>query len=369
MSPSSDHNLPGFQFTELTAVGWDGKPVETVGKVFHRAPDGSVAKIDYAAGLSRFRMKALHAPTFDRMHHYLTTASPASFPVTGAPAAWTRVDDAARARAYRRLFADEHGTARTILPVPRAWMVGDVDGEPAPANDPTLGAGHRLAGAGRYIRTRLGLDHVRMIVMPTSSTGRDPGVINLRLFWLLDTMIDLSTTGRMWVRGIRRTTGLAIDPAVLLAGQPIYRTAPQFRDGIPDPVPAYARAGVILDGATDRAAIDWAQFAEIIAEVDRLERVAAGRDGGDWRGYADRNIGEEGFHEPTRAAIGKAITQGAGDDEIIDTLSAIIAARADPARRAHYTRQWLAATIRSLRRRDDAGRARTDALRSRFIRA
>jgi hypothetical protein len=163
----------------------------------------------------------------------------------------------------RRLLYPKDDDPATIECPPRRWIPIDVDGARVPAG---LGAPDKLAEAAYHIRDQMLPGYfrgVRCVASATSSTGRKgPCTARLRLFFVLHEAVDNEVL-RLWVTGLSEKF-IAIDPAVMLAMQPIYTARPWFR-GIDDPVPDWGRVR-LLDGYED----------VVVPELPRLSKMKKG---------------------------------------------------------------------------------------------
>jgi hypothetical protein len=151
----------------------------------------------------------------------------------------------------RRLLRDKDGDPATIECPPRRWIVLDIDGAKVAAG---LGLPDKVAEAGYHIRDNIlpaQFRGIRCVASATSSTGRKGRcTARLRLFFTLTEAADNEAL-RAWITGLSEKYTW-IDPAVMLAHQPIYTARPIF-DGCDDPVPRWGRVRV-LDGYEDSLA-------------------------------------------------------------------------------------------------------------------
>ena len=87
--------------------------------------------------------------------------------------------------------------------------------------------------------------------------------------------------------------------------------------------------------------------------------------GPDWRGFLRSTLGGElSFHEPLKMGLGRAARSGETDEAIIAFTVALLAKRADQARRAQYNAAWIGRTLKSFRAKDGHTRSRLEAARA-----
>ena len=240
------------------------------------ATGASTAKTVTAAGVLPADHSYLHrahvvtVTSFEDLAGVLESVSrdmPALYLVRGQIA-----PDADRA-SMRRTHAPADGTAPTLLPCPRRWVLLDLDSWRAdlPAAE--------FAGAVRtwaeHARAALptGMREAACWYQATSSAGIKPGV-RLRLaFWL-----DRPVPDEAW-RELVPGLGLPLDLALYTPSQPAYLARPLFQ-GVQDPIPPAERSGTLPGApeatlpAVDRAALE--AGAALVRAARRVARVPEG---------------------------------------------------------------------------------------------
>jgi hypothetical protein len=254
---------------------------------------------------------------------------------------------------HRRIWADP--ATATLLAPDRSWLPIDADGVAVPS---PFGQGERLVEAALYVRDHLlpiELRGVRLIAVPTSSTGRKGAdVARLRIFVALTRPHPLKAM-KEWTRGAAAALNLPLDSSLIQGGQPIYCARPIFK-GVNDPVPRRLHA-IILDGERDLVALDIDRFAPTLAKIEAKLDRAMREHSDNWFSLIDATIGgDEGFHLPLTRGIGVAVRAGAEASEIQAAVAALLAARADDGRRKQYGHAWVQQAIASFSRRDGATR-------------
>lgn len=271
-------------------------------------------------------------------------------------------------RPHVRRWADPVAAENTLIAVDRAWLTVDADDVTLPPGD---GRAERLFHAAAHVRDRLLPPEFKWracVAAPTSMTGLvGDDVGRLRLFFLLDRAYPLAAL-RRWGRGAQ-LNDLPVDPAPMLAGQPIYTARPSFI-GLDDLVPAELHAFILpglLDGPVP---LEVGQFDEAVQLVTaRLYRVSQ-EVGSDWRGFLDQTIGQHtGFFEPLSKGLGVASRTDATEEEIVAYVAALLAERAadDPGRRARYGERWVRSTVKRFRKADEKVAVQTEQVQARLF--
>ena len=351
----SSSSLPGFAATRLVVQG-QGKLAT---KQIRRGGDGCLEKIDYSEGAKWWRMSPFAAADHGAMAAELEKLAtmPRSLLVMG-----DCVPGLDLALEHRRRWAASEPLENTLRAVPRAWLAIDADDAPVPA---PLGDAERLVEGAIHVRDRQlppEFSNATMLVSPTSSSGlRGPTLFRGRLWFLLDRPIPLADL-RAWAMGVRAVGG-PVDPAVMQAGQPIFTARPQFV-GMDDPIPPHLLATVV-SGVRDRVDLNADRYAVKVAEIERRLQSVVACTGLDWRSFLRSTLGGElSFHEPLKMGLGRAARSGETDEAIIAFTLALLAKRADPARRAQYNAAWIGRTLKSFRAKDGHTRSRLEAARA-----
>ena len=185
----------------------------------------------------------------------------------------------------------------------------------------------------------------------TSSSGlKGDTLARLRLFFALDRPQSLDVL-RRWARGAH-AAGLPVDPAVIQAGQPIYTARPLFQ-GIADPVPPRLHAFGLEGSRGDRVSLVADRYEAAASGADRAAMFAPGPMPNDWRRYMRAALGgTDGFFAPLTRALGIAARDLNDENEIIAFARALVIARADTGRVAHYSEDWMRATLRRFKAAD-----------------
>jgi hypothetical protein len=339
--------LVAFAYTVAEVADKDLIAAKRIG----RNPDGSLWKSHYDHPLFwRF------TPATDASHEAMEArlrslaAQPPKCIVMGAPVAELDLS-----KPHRRWSAESHDHAATLGAVARSWLPLDIDDASVPKG---LGRADRLADAALHVRDHLlppEFRGVRMVAVPSASTGlQGETFARLRLFAALDTAYSLATL-KNWGMGAKVCEALPLDPSVIQAGQPIYTSRPVFV-GMSDPVPVSVRA-LILPGDADTVSLAVGRYAPKAAEIRARVKSAAISCGRNWRRLLALSVGgETGFFEPLTRGLASAVRAGARPEEIEGFVSALLAQRADPARRRQYGPTWVRRTIRSFQARDEAAR-------------
>jgi hypothetical protein len=258
----------------------------------------------------------------------------------------------------RRRCNDPDATTNSFLVAPRAWLALDFDGVVVPAG---IGVGDRVADAGAYARSLLPPEFrdVRAIVSVTSSTGlpknlgtgpNGEDLARLRLFYLIDRPVEDEDL-RDWAKGFRYETGVDLDPVTFGTVQPVYTARPFFVD-LDDPVPVDRRVA-ILDGASDRAAIELDHYCKVTKVRQFQQRQARRRSGYNWRQTLDIELGDiDSYHEVIWRGLGMAIQAGVPEQEMIEYALAAVRKKADYARVLHYDYRYMVQRIKAFRKRE-----------------
>ncbi len=351
----SSSSPPGFAATRLVVQG-QGKLAT---KQIRRGGDGCLEKIDYSEGAKWWRMLPFAAADHGAMAAELEKLAtmPRSLLVMG-----DCVPELDLALKHRRLWAAIDPLENTLRAVPRAWLAIDADDAPVPA---PLGDAERLVEGAIHVRDRQlppEFFNTTMLVSPTSSSGlRGATLFRGRLWFLLDRPIPLGDL-RAWAMGVRAMGG-PVDPAVMQAGQPIFTARPQFV-GMDDPISPHLLATVV-NGVRDRVHLNADRYAVKVAEIERQLQSVVACTGLDWRSFLRRTLGGElSFHEPLKMGLGRAARSSETDEAIIAFTLALLAKRADPARRAQYNAAWIGRTLKSFRAKDGLTRSRLEAARA-----
>ena len=148
---------------------------------------------------------------------------------------------------------------RQSSPGPRASILFDTDKIKAPEGS-RLGLAEHIEEQARFIREEVlprPFRDVTLIVRASASTGFDPLSISLHIYVLLDRLVPLATLYR-YVRGLW-SSGVCIDPSVMLPGQPVYSARPVLKGALS--TPARAPRVFVLPGLMPYARdVDWDEF-------------------------------------------------------------------------------------------------------------
>ena len=271
---------------EVTAA--KAPPNEIATKTRIRNPDGSIVKGD-APHVTFWRYKVLRCLNIPEHVAALLLGWNARQDVMmlhGAPAPGLDL----RLR-YPRWYGESRGSAATIVSGQRASLLFDTDKIKAPEGS-ALGLAENIEEQARFIREEVlprPFRDVTLIVRASASTGFDPLSISLHIYVLLDKFIPLAALYR-YVRGLW-SSGVSIDPSVMLPGQPVYSARPVLR-GLVDPVPPHLRVFVLPGLMPYARDVDWLEFEGPLAVREATERRmrAAGAQYG-WRGILAEGLG------------------------------------------------------------------------------
>ena len=184
-------------------------------KIFSRSPNGEIVTASYDYGYLWVPFP-VQVADLDMLFNTLSTLSLATTrcAIRGALREGVDVSNGVPRRYV--------GGNAAFTDVPRQWVAIDVDGYPG-----SLVAFYAalLAACPLFV----GVGHV---VQRTSSFGRVPGVLNVRLWY----RTNLPATGTFW-KGLHRRClqHINVDPSLFGCVQPHYTAAPIFQDGIADP--------------------------------------------------------------------------------------------------------------------------------------
>ena len=146
---------------------------------------------------------------------------------------------------HPRWYGESRGSDATLVPRPCAFLLFDTDGVRAPEGS-RLGLARHIEEQARFVREEVlprSFRDVTLIVRASTSTGFDADSISLHIYVLLDRLVPLDTLYR-YVRGMW-SSGIRVDPSVMLAGQPVYSGRPIFKGGLVDPLGARPRVFVL----------------------------------------------------------------------------------------------------------------------------
>ena len=269
-------------------------------------------------------------------------------------------------RPQLRRWAAADPSTNTLEAVDRQWLPIDIDDVAVPS---PLGRGDRLDDAARYVRDKVlppEFHGIAAAATATSSSGlRGDTLARLRLFFELDRPLSLDVL-RLWARGAR-AAGLPVDPTVIQAGQPIYTARPLFRR-IADPVPPHLRAFGLEGSRGDRVSLVTDRYEAAPSRTDQAAMLVPEPMQSDWRRYMRAAVGgPDGFFAPLTRALGVAARDLTDEREIIAFARALVIARADPGRVAHYSEDWMRETLRRFKAADRAAEVRRKSLLSELI--
>jgi hypothetical protein len=273
---------------------------------------------------------------------------------------------------HPRWYGESRGADATIVPRPIAFILFDTDGVRAPEGS-MLGLAKYIEEQARFIREEVlprPFRDVTLIVRASTSTGFNADSISLHIYVLLDRLVPLATLYR-YVRSLW-SSGIRIDPSVMLPGQPVYSGRPIFKGGLVDPLGALPRVFVLPGLAPCAGDIDWDEFegALVVREATEKRMSAAGASRG-WRGILAEGLGPMPgmFFGPISSAMGRGLAEGIPVEELAGAMHVVIANHpdCDADRRHRYSEAHLRQHLKSLEARGVRRRARTDEIRRRLV--
>lgn len=362
--------MPPMRFTVLHTI--DGR---FAGKRPYVVEGGRLEFRGYGAG-DLFLCQGGSVVGIGGLYRFLTAMSGVSdaFVVRAAPR-----DGIDLKRPIRRRYNNPEG-GNDLVPYPRNWIALDLDD--FPVMDP-LGEGAHIREAARYARDGLlpsAFRGVDCVVTPTTKTGlRGSTRARLRLWFILDRAIGDKRLGQ-WAADVELVTRIGLDPVTMRSVQPIYTARAPYPAGFVDPV-AHEDRVFILDGAiSDCVSIDLDEFtsrasalrgqmqAQHTAQIAQRAFSTTTPQGG-WFEYGLRTVGV-GNHvrEAAVRTIGRAVSEGASDDEIEEGILDLVEPYGGLERVDSYggLDGWLRRTIRDIRARQSAQDARAHAARRRL---
>jgi hypothetical protein len=272
---------------------------------------------------------------------------------------------------HPRWYGETRGSDVTIVPGQRASLLFDIDKIKTPEGS-ALGLVENIEEQARFIREEIlprAFRDVTLIVRASASTGFDSRTISLHIYVLFDRLIPLATLYR-YVRGLW-SSGVSIDPSVMLPGQPVYSARPVLK-GLVDPVPAPRRVFVLPGFMPYAHDVDWLEFEEPLAVREATEKRmrAAGAQHG-WRGILAEGLGGMPgmFFAPISSAMGRGLAEGVPIDELAGAMHAVISNHpdCDADRRHRYSEARLRQDLKRLAARDARCVAQIDEIRRRLV--
>jgi hypothetical protein len=273
---------------------------------------------------------------------------------------------------HPRWYGESRGSDATIAPCPRAFILFDTDGVKAPEGS-RLGLAKHVEEQARFIREEVlprPFRDATLIVRASTSTGFNADSISLHIYVLLDRLFPLAALYR-YVRGMW-SSGIRIDPSVMLAGQPVYSGKPIFRGGLADPLGAHPRVFVLPGLAPYARDVDWDEFEPQLAVREATEKRmrAAGAERG-WRGILAEGLGPMPgmFFDPISSAMGRGLAEGVPIDELAGAMHTVIANHpdCDADRRHRYSEARLRQDLKRLAARDARCLTQIDEIRRRLV--
>ena len=173
---------------------------------------------------------------------------------------------------HPRWYGESRGSDATLVPRPRAFLLFDTDGVRAPEGS-RLGLAQYIEEQARFAREEIlprSFRDVTLIVRASTSTGFNADSISLHIYVLLDCLVPLATLYR-YVRGMW-SSGIRIDPSVMLPGQPVYSGRPIFKGGLVDPLGARPRVFVLPGLMPCARDVDWLEFEPQLAVREATEQ-------------------------------------------------------------------------------------------------
>jgi hypothetical protein len=273
---------------------------------------------------------------------------------------------------HPRWYGESRGSDATLVPRPCAFLLFDTDGVRAPEGS-MLGLARHIEEQARFVREEVlprPFRDVTLIVRASTSTGFNADSISLHIYVLLDRLVPLATLYR-YVRGMW-SSGIRIDPSVMLPGQPVYSGRPIFKGGLVDPLGARPRVFVLPGLMPCAHDVDWLEFEEPLAAREATEqrmRAAGARHG--WRGILAEGLGGMPgmFFAPISSAMGRGLAEGVPIDELAGAMHAVISNHpdCDADRRHRYSEARLRQDLKRLAARGARCMARTDEIRRRLV--
>jgi hypothetical protein len=273
---------------------------------------------------------------------------------------------------HPRWYGESRSSDATLVPRPCAFLLFDTDGVRAPEGS-MLGLARHIEEQARFVREEVlprPFRDVTLIVRASTSTGFNADSISLHIYVLLDRLVPLATLYR-YVRGLW-SSGIRIDPSVMLAGQPVYSGRPIFKGGLVDPLGARPRVFVLPGLMSCAHDVDWLEFEEPLAVREATEKRmrAAGAQRG-WRGILAEGLGGMPgmFFGPISSAMGRGLAEGVPIDELAGAMHAVIANHpdCDADRRHRYSEARLRQDLKRLAARDARCLTQIDEIRRRLV--
>jgi hypothetical protein len=269
---------------------------------------------------------------------------------------------------HPRWYGENRGSDATIVSGQRASLLFDTDKIKAPEGS-RLGLAEYIEEQARFVREEVlprPFRDVTLIVRASASTGFDPLSISLHIYVLLNQLIPLATLYR-YVRGLW-SSGVSIDPSVMLPGQPVYSARPVLR-GLVDPVPPSSRVFVLPGFMPCARDVDWLEFEPQLAVREATEqRMRAA--GAQYGILAEGLGGMPGmFFGPISSAMGRGLAEGIPIDELAGAMHAVISNHpdCDADRRHRYSEARLRQDLKRLAARDARCVAQIDEIRRRLV--
>lgn len=317
-------------------------------KRFSVATNGAIAKHDYDSA-RWFTAESRPVNGIGDLHHLLVDleADPFAAVIRGQPAEGV---DLGRVRRKKT------GTGAPFVETPRRWLMVDVDNVPLPPATSILAD---PADAAQAVLDLLSagipeLEGVAAVVQFSSSAGlyelaeaeeaagfpprwrgvAKPGLSAHVWFWLTDPCGEAEL--KRWAEAVNKSVNdKIVDPVTLRTVQPHYTAAPQFGQGLRDPLAG--RRTLFIPGAVDAATLN-------IPEVKpRTHSVEAGEGsahaGLGYGGHRDSIGGAEGFRTPMLRAVAAFVASNWPEPDL-GALRRDIQARiasADPGERSQAT--------------------------------
>jgi hypothetical protein len=250
--------------------------------------------------------------------------------VAGTPASGLDLDQP-QVRRYR---PSDRGV--TLVEANSPLMVFDFDGIPAP---PGLDAVERLRDAAYHAVSRLataipeaGFEHAKTVALPTTKSGLVPGLIRLRLMFLLSQGLT-GEDKRALTFGLGKDADIVVDDGIYIPTAIIYIARPKF-ENCDDPIAPEDRIFVI----PGRDTVDADALAPAIKKGRKVERAIAAAVrtvGGDWKQLIEK-IGSDGHYRHwLKSIVGAAARRGAGENETARAINETVTRMGVPPAKIH----------------------------------
>ena len=303
---------PRFAVTLIRTAERPGEPIKYARKTMRRDDDGACGVTRDYDKVFWWQLKPVGFDDLDDLAAMLSEQMQdgRTAIVAGAPASGLDLDQP-QVRRYR---PSDRGV--TLVEANSALMVFDFDGIAAP---PGLDAVERLRDAAYHAVSRLataipeaGFEHAKTVALPTTKSGLVPGLIRLRLMFLLSQGLT-GEDKRALTFGLGKDADIVVDDGIYIPTAIIYIARPKF-ENCDDPIAPEDRIFVI----PGRDTVDADALAPAIKKGRKVERAIAAAVrtvGGDWKQLIEK-IGSDGHYRHwLKSIVGAAARRGAGENE------------------------------------------------------